>query len=145
IRLTHEYKNYAQALTRNAMAFVATEQPEFEERYMRYTAIMNAKALDSEGRTQTLMGKFESANFSADEIKTLTSTYERTQELARTEIEAMNTAKGLFDDGKGGLKIGLPEPLLAKVMLFGQQYTNATTEIERNIDDVNIMLSNRYA
>lgn len=144
-QLTHEYKGYAQALTRNAMAFVATEQPEFEERYKRYTAIMNGKALDSEGRTQTMMKKIEGADFSAAEMHTLASTYEKTQELAKTEIEAMNTAKGLFDDGKGGLKIGLPEPLLAKVMLFGQQYTNATAEIERNIDDINIMLSNRYA
>lgn len=145
VQLMHEYKGYTQALTRNAMAFVATEQPEFEERYKRYTAIMNGKALDASNRTQTLLKKFEGAGFSGAEMNSLLSTYAKTQDLAKTEIEAMNTAKGLFDDGNGGLKIGLPEPLLAKVMLFGQQYTNATAEIERDIDDVTLMLSNRYA
>ncbi len=143
--LTAEYKQYAQALTRNALAFVSVEQPEFEERYEHYSAIVNGRALDANGLTLPLMKKLESADFSAAELSTLKATYAKTLELAKTETEAINTAKGLFDDGHGGLKIGLPEPLLARVLLLGQQYTNATAEVERNLNDVDIMLANRYA
>jgi methyl-accepting chemotaxis protein len=143
--LTAEYRQYAQALTRNALAFVSVEQPEFEERYQHYSAIMDGRALDADGLTLPLLKKLENADFSVAEMNTLKATYAKTQELAKTETEAINTAKGLFDDGRGGLKIGLPEPLLARVMLLGQQYTNATAEVERNLNDVDIMLANRYA
>src|SRR5690606_12566741 len=35
-------------------------------------------------------------------------------------------------------------PLLAKALLFGQQYTTAAAEVARDIDDFNIMQSNRF-
>ncbi len=143
--LANEFKEHAQALTRDAMAYVATEQPEFEASYLHRTAVTQGKAPGSDGTTTPLLSKFEQANFSNDEMTALKSAYAKTAELAKVQITAMNTAKGLVDDGQGGLKVALPAPLLAKALLFGQQYTTAAAEVARDIDDFNIMQSNRFS
>jgi len=143
--LATRYKDYAQALTRNAMAFVASEQPEFEQAYRHYTDLLHGKALDSEGRAEPLIDQLRGAGFTETERATLESAYAGTLALAEQENQAINTAKGLFDDGQGGLKIGLPQPLLAKVLLFGQQYIGAAARLARDIDDFDIMQSNRHA
>ncbi|HEY9278572.1 MAG TPA: methyl-accepting chemotaxis protein [Eoetvoesiella sp.] len=143
--LANEFKDHAQALTRDAMAFVATEQPEFEERYNHRIAVLQGKALNPDGTTVPLLAKLERAGFSKDEMATLKKAYGKTTELIKVQINAMNTAKGLVDDGQGGLKIALPAPLLAKVMLFGQQYISAAADMVRDIDDFNIMQSNRFS
>jgi len=143
-QLTAEYKEYVKALTLNAISFVATEQPEFEQRYAHYAAVMQGQERDSSGLTKPMLRKFESAGFTPTELQILKNAYAKAQQMATVQIQAMNTAKGLFDDGNGGLKIGLPEPLLAKALLFNQQYTDAMADIERDIDDFIIMQSGRY-
>ena len=142
--LATEFQNYNQYLTRDAMAFVATEQPEFEESHAGYLAVLQGQAIDSDGRAEPMLHKFEAAALTRDELNTVRSAYDKTLELAKIQLTAMNTAKGLVDDGKGGLKVALPDPLLAKVMLFSQQYTQAAADVARDIDDFNIMQTNRF-
>ena len=139
------YKDYAQALTRHAMAFVSSEQPEFEEAYLHVTDLLNGKAADSTGDSTPLIERFRRADFTAAEMETVESAFAATQALAQQEIKAMNTAKGLEDDGNGGLKVVLPQPLLAKVLLFGQQYIGPAAQLSQQIDDFNTMQSGRYA
>ena len=143
--LANEFKNYTQFLTRDAMAFVATEQPEFEESYKHYWAIIMGTALDSQGKSTPLLNKFNDIAFASHEMATLKSAYEKMTALAKVQVTAMNTAKGLVDDGQGGLKVALPDPLLAKVMLFGQEYTHSAAQVARDIDDFIIMQSNRFS
>src|SRR5690606_19450625 len=143
--LAQQYKDYARALTRNAMAFVSSEQPEFEKAYLHYRNLLEGRAVDPCGKTLPMLEKYRQAGLNETEMQILESSFKQSQELALVEMQAINTAKGLFDDGSGGLKIGLPNTLLAKVLLFGQQYTNAAADLARNIDDFNIIQSNRYA
>ncbi len=144
-QLAQQYKDYVQALTRNAMAFVSSEQPEFEEAYIHFQDLMEGRAVDAQGESLPIADKFRRAGLTSTEIDTLESAFEQNRQLAALERQAINTAKGLFDDGSGELKIGLPDALLAKVLLFGQHYTDGAAKLARDIDDFNIMQSNRYA
>ncbi|WP_353194675.1 methyl-accepting chemotaxis protein, partial [Pusillimonas noertemannii] len=139
------YKDYAQALTRHAMAFVSSEQPEFEEAYFHVTDLLHGKTADPSGDSTPLIERFRRADFTAAEMETVESAFAATEALAQQEIKAINTAKGLEDDGAGGLKVALPQPLLAKVLLFGQQYIGPAAQLSRQIDDFNAMQSSRYA
>lgn len=144
-QLAAQYKDYAQALTRHAMAFVSSEQPEFEEAYFEATDRLYGKAADAAGNNTPLIQRFRQADFTADEMALIESAFAVTEALARQEIKAIHTAKGVEDDGAGGQKIALPQPLLAKVLLFGQQYIGAANDLAQQIDSFNTMQSGRYA
>lgn len=142
--LAAQYKDYAQALTRNAMAFVSSEQPEFEEAYFRVADQLHGRTADRSGDGIPLIDKFRQADFTDAEMQAVESAFAATQALAEQEVKAIHTAKGLEDDGAGGLKVALPQPLLAKVLLFGQQYVGPATQLSQQIDDFNAMQSSRY-
>lgn len=142
--LASQYKDYAQALTRHAMAFVSSEQPEFEEAYFHVTDLLQGKIPDASGNSTPLLERFRRADFTDAEMATVEAAFAATDALAKQEIKAIHTAKGVEDDGNGGLKIVLPQPLLAKVLLFGQQYIGPAAQLAQQIDDFNTMQSNRY-
>ena len=143
--LASRYKDYAQALTRHAMAFVSSEQPEFEEGYFYVTDLLHGKVPDASGQSIPLIEQFRQADFTGAELELVEKAFEATQALAVQEVKAMQTAKGVEDDGAGGQKIVLPQPLLAKVLLFGQQYIGPANNLATQIDDFNTMQSDRYA
>lgn len=140
-----QYKDYAQALTRHAMAFVSSEQPEFEEAYFQVTESLHGVSSDGQQNGTPLIEQFRQADFTAEEMALVESAFAATQSLAELEIRAIHTAKGLEDDGAGGLKVVLPQPLLAKVLLFGQQYIGPAAELAQQIDEFNAMQAGRYA
>ena len=142
--LAAQYKDYAQALTRNAMAFVSSEQPEFEEAYFHVVDLMHGRTAVAGEPAAPLIEKFRRADFTTEELSMVESAFAATDELAAIEVQAINTAKGIEDDGAGGRKIVLPQPLLAKVLLFGQQYIGPANELSLQIDEFNGMQSSRY-
>lgn len=142
--LATEYKTITRAMTRDVMAFVATEQPEFQESYMHHAAILRGEATNDRGTQQSMIARFQSAGFTSAEMSKLESALAQSAGLAKTEIEAISTASGQFDDGHGGIKVALPNALMAKVMIFGQQYTDASNAIARTIDDFDTMQAERY-
>ncbi|UYO95211.1 methyl-accepting chemotaxis protein [Pollutimonas sp. M17] len=143
--LATAYKSLTQAMTRNVMAFVASEQPEFQESYKHLTAVLNGKAPDERGVQQAMLERFRNAGFMADEMAKLESAHAQITELGLTEKEAISTASGQFDDGQGGIKVALPNALMAKVMIFGQQYAEAAAGIARTIDEFDTMQAQRFA
>ncbi|HLU20560.1 MAG TPA: methyl-accepting chemotaxis protein [Pusillimonas sp.] len=140
-RLAAQYKDYAQALTRHAMAFVSSEQPEFEE---AYTDVSNQLYGTSDASSTALIQHFRNADFTAEELALIEDAFATTQALSELEVKAINTAKGIEDDGAGGQKIVLPQPLLAKVLLFGQQYVEPANALVRQIDEFDAIQSRRY-
>jgi methyl-accepting chemotaxis protein len=143
--LATAYKSLTQAMTRDVMAFVASEQPEFQESYQHLTAVLHGKAPDHRGVQQAMLERFRNAGFTADEMTRLESAHTQMTDLAATEKEAISTASGQFDDGQGGIRVALPNALMAKVMIFGQQYAEAAAGIARSIDEFNTMQADRYA
>src|SRR3546814_10936009 len=55
------YKSLTQAMKRDVMAFVASEQPELMESHKRLTAVINGQAPDSPGHTQAMMDNTDTA------------------------------------------------------------------------------------
>lgn len=109
--LATEYKNLCQAMTRDAMAFVSTEQPEFLESYQQQVAYLTgAQAEGSEPRASVLE-RIRAAGFTDDEMAALESAYSAHLDLMKVEKEAIETASGQFDDGQGGIRVALPNAL----------------------------------
>lgn len=133
--LATEYKLLTQALTRNVMAYVATEQPEFLEAYESL-----AEQLLQFNESQRL----EAARFTPQELDILEAAHQAQLELMRTEREAIQTASGQFHDGNGGVRIALPNSLMAKVLIFGQQYTQAAAGIAAAIDSFDRLQTQRH-
>lgn len=139
-RLASQYKRLSGDMTRNVMAFVASGQPEFEEGYQ---AALHA--IHREGSQDSLLATLRAANFTADELKQVESAYTQTMALASQQVKAMNTAKGMFDDGNGGLKVGLPNEMMAKAMIFSQQYAQSTQAIDAAIDQFDTLQNTRLS
>lgn len=142
-KLATEYKSLTEALTRNVMAFVASEQPEFQERYQHVTDILHGRAPNAEGLQQAMIERFRLASFTPLEMEKLEAAHVQIAERGKAEVEAISTASGQFDDGQGGIKVALPNALMAKVMIFGQQYAEASAAIERSIDEFDAMQAAR--
>lgn len=143
--LATDYKNLTQAMTRDVMAFVASEQPEFEESYKHLAKVLQGAAPDANGIQQAMLDRFKALDFTTGEMARLESAHAQIIELGKTEVEAIGTASGQLDDGQGGIKVALPNALLAKVMIFGQQYAQASAGIQQAIDEFNTLQANRYA
>lgn len=137
------YKALTQARTRDVMAFVATEQPEFLDSYRHLGDIMAGKAPDANGLQQQMIARFEALGFTPDEMAKLQYADEHIAKLSVIENEAISTARGEFDDGQGGTRIALPNAMMAKVMIFGQQYAEAAADIAGAIDAFNAMQAHR--
>jgi len=143
-QLAARYKDYAQALTRLAMAYVSSEQPEFDEAYFTVSNQLHGLSSSKGTPSTPLIDEFRKADFTQDEMALIEEAFAISRALSELEVRAINTAKGVEDDGAGGQKIVLPQPLLAKVLLFGQQYIQPATALTRKIDELNAMQSRRY-
>ncbi|MFT0849908.1 methyl-accepting chemotaxis protein [Achromobacter sp. F4_2707] len=142
--LATEYKNLTQAMTRDVMAFVSTEQPEFLESYERHLALLRTPSDRGADARPTLLERFRNAGFTSEEMATLEAAYADHLELMKVEKEAIETASGQFDDGQGGIRVALPNALMAKVLIFGQQYSSAAAAIASQIDQFDQMQSQRH-
>ncbi len=128
------YRTQAAALSRDAAAFVASEQPEFEQRYLGHLAVLDGQASDGQGIQADALARFRQAGLDETELALFEDAHARLRALAATQREAIGTAKGELDDGQGGVRIALPNALLAKALIFNQQYSQAEADIIALID-----------
>ncbi|CDM24685.1 methyl-accepting chemotaxis sensory transducer [Castellaniella defragrans 65Phen] len=128
------YQAQANALSRDAAAFVASGQPEFEQRYLEHLAVLEGRAPDARGIRADARARFRQAGLDAAELALFEDAHARLRALAATQREAIGTAKGELDDGQGGIRIALPNALLASALLFSQQYAQAEADIAALID-----------
>lgn len=142
-RVAGWYQALADALSRNAMAFVASEQPEFEQRYLKDLAILEGREADARGLRSDALARFRAADFDDTELGLIQEAHARLTALVRTQREAIGTAKGELDDGHGGVRIALPNALLAKVLVFSQQYTDEEAGIAALIEEFNARQAQR--
>lgn len=131
--LATRYQALADALTRNVMAFVATEQPEFEQRYLADLAVLEGRAPDAQGIRADALARFQNAGFDAEELALIRKAHTKLLALTRIQRQAIGIAKGELDDGQGGVRIALPNALMAKALIFNQQYTDAEAAITASI------------
>jgi len=143
-RLATEYKTLTQAMTRDVMAFVSTEQPEFLESYEQLVTVLQGRDGNGAEIGPGMLERFRETGFAPLEMERLEAAHAAQLELMNVEREAIQTASGQFDDGKGGIRVALPNSLMAKVMIFGQQYTQAAAAIAEGIDEFDRMQAQRH-
>lgn len=143
--LANQFKAIAEALTRNTMAFVSSEQPEFQAQHQTLLAELRGTPTENNPNATSMLERFRKAGITAGEEDTLQKALDQLDAVIATQIEAMSTASGQFDDGKGGIRVALPNALLAKVLVFSQQYSEATAAVAASIDAFDGMQQERLA
>ncbi len=123
------YQTLAASLARDTAAFVASEQPEFEQRRLEHLAVLEGRAPDARGVRADARERFLRAGLDADEQTLFEDAHARLQALVAIQREAIGTAKGELDDGQGGVRIALPNALFAKALIFNQQYTQDLADV----------------
>lgn len=139
--LASEFKSLTQAMTRDVMAFVSTEQPEFLESYEASRRSLLGEQADG---APSMQARFHIGGFTEEELAALQAAHAAQLALMGVERQAIETAKGEFDDGQGGVRIALPNALMAKVLIFGQQYSEAAADIAAHIARFDTLQSERH-
>lgn len=139
--LANRFKSATAALSRQTIAFVSTEQIEFKQQFE--SELQQFKQTAAGTHTPVLLQEFHDLPFTTKELASIESAYEQTLELSKIQREAISTAAGEFDDGHGGIRVALPNQLMAQVLVFSQQYASAFDAIQSAVDDFDRQLSQR--
>ena len=141
--LSKDFKRISELLSRQAIAFVSSEQIEFQDNFSHLLAVFTGKQADQDGTVQAMLDRFQGLELEPAEQDLLRSAYEQTLALSQTQSEAIQTASGQFDDGNGAIRIALPNALMAKVLVFSQQYIQASNQITATLDQFEHQFSER--
>ncbi|WP_341666776.1 methyl-accepting chemotaxis protein [Alcaligenes sp. SDU_A2] len=141
--LANEFKRVTESISRQTIAFVSSEQPEFQQNFERLLDVFTGRQADADGLSASMLARFANIDLLPDEQALLRSAYDQTLALSQIQIEAISTASGQFDDGAGGVRVALPNSLMAKVLVFSQQYTKAAADIATTIDALDQQVSQR--
>ncbi|EJC63136.1 methyl-accepting chemotaxis sensory transducer [Alcaligenes faecalis subsp. faecalis NCIB 8687] len=141
--LSKDFKRISELLSRQAIAFVSSEQIEFQENFRHLLAVFTGAQADQEGVTLSMLERFNDLDLEPAEQNLLRSAYDQTLALSQVQFEAIQTASGQFEDSNGAIRIALPNALMAKVLVFSQQYIQASTQITHTLDQFEHQFSER--
>ncbi|EKU30252.1 methyl-accepting chemotaxis protein [Alcaligenes sp. NLF5-7] len=141
--LSKDFKRISELLSRQAIAFVSSEQIEFQENFRHLLAVFTGAQADQDGVTLAMLDRFRDLELEPAEQDLLRSAYEQTLALSQVQSEAIQTASGQFEDGNGAIRIALPNALMAKVLVFSQQYIQASAQITNTLDQFEHQFSER--
>ena len=164
--LATELRQSSDDLTRLARTFVETGEPQFEQQYWAVIAIRDGKRARplhydriywdfvsagrpppyGDGPAVALEQLMREAGFSAAEMDKLRAAKGKSDVLVRTELVAMNAAKGRFADGHGGFGVqGAPDRVLARALLHDRAYHAQKAAVLQPIDEFLALLDARTA
>jgi len=141
--LSKDFKRISELLSRQAIAFVSSEQIEFQENFRHLLAVFTGVQPDQDGVALAMLDRFRDLELEPAEQNLLRSAYEQTLALSQVQSEAIQTASGQFEDGNGAIRIALPNALMAKVLVFSQQYIQASAQITNTLDQFEHQFSER--
>lgn len=141
--LSKDFKRISELLSRQAIAFVSSEQIEFQDNFRHLMAVFTGAQADQDGVTLAMLDRFKDLELEPAEQDLLRSAYEQTLALSQVQSEAIQTASGQFKDGNGAIRIALPNALMAKVLVFSQQYIQASAQITNTLDQFEHQFSGR--
>ncbi|MHC3921547.1 methyl-accepting chemotaxis protein [Alcaligenes nematophilus] len=141
--LSKDFKRISELLSRQAIAFVSSEQIEFQDNFRHLLAVFTGVQPDQDGVALAMLDRFRDLELEPAEQDLLRSAYEQTLALSQVQSEAIQTASGQFEDGNGAIRIALPNALMAKVLVFSQQYIQASAQITNTLDQFEHQFSER--
>ncbi len=142
--VAHKFSQSSQDLTRLARTYAATGNPKYETMYNDVIAIRNGKKPGPDGTTISFTQKMKDLGFSDEEFALLDEAQTKSNDLVAVEIKAMNAVKGFFEDKSGTyVKGDGPDLVLARELMFNQQYHDYIREIQKPVKKFYSHLDNR--
>lgn len=163
--LAQELRQSSDDLTSMVRSYVSTGNTDFERHFSDILAIRNgtkARPIDyhrtywdfvsaGEGAprpdseiSKSLRELIEETGFTEEELAKFEESEERSNELTILETEAFNAVKGIFRDASGNYaRLDVPNPKLARELVFGKQYYQAKANIMRSLDEFTRMMEAR--
>jgi signal transduction histidine kinase len=142
--LADQLRQSSDDLTNAVRTYVNTGDPRFEEEYWHILAVRRGQAPRESGQRISLRQLMRNLGFSKEELASLALAEQRSDELVKTEVIAMNAMKGRFQDPAGTFtRKGPPDPDFARRILFDRHYQDAKSEIRSPIWEVGQLLDQR--
>ncbi len=163
-QLADEMRQSSDDLTRLARTYVATGDAKWEKQYLEILDIRNGKlprpqayeriywdfraAGQDNVRPATqavpLLDLMKQAGFADNELAKLAEAKANSDDLVRTETQAMNMVKGLYDDGQGGFtRKAEPDKGKALAMMHDLAYHQYKARIMKPVDEFLVLLDQR--
>ncbi len=144
LQLAQELQKSSEDLTRTARLYVVTGEAKWEDDYNDIVDWRSGKKARPDGRTVALNDLFKQQGFTNDEFKKLETAGQLSTDLIKTEVEAMNLVKGLYQDSSGNYtKKATPNLERARMLMHDQKYNSFLVEIGKPIIEFKTMLKDR--
>ena len=145
-----ELRQSSDDLTRLARTYVSTGGAAHEDAYWHILDVRGGKkprsddAAISPGKSIALNDIMKELHFTDEEFGKLKEAGDNSNDLVTTETVAMNSVKGLFDDGAGGYtKKGEPDLKLSRRIMFDDKYHSDKDKIMQPIEKFFVLLDSR--
>jgi methyl-accepting chemotaxis protein len=163
-QLADELRQSSDDLTRLARTYVATGEAKWEHQYLEILDIRNGKLprpqayeriywdfraagqdnVRPTGQAVPLLDLMKQAGFADNELAKLAEAKANSDDLVRTETQAMNMVKGLYDDGQGGYtRKAEPDKAKALAMMHDLTYHQYKAKIMKPVDEFLVLLDQR--
>ncbi len=142
--IANELKQSSENLTRYCRTFVETGDFNWEKKFREVLDIRNGIAPRPDGRIISLTDSIKKLNFTETENDKLKKAEDYSNELAITEITAINASKGLYADANGNFTIKRkPDKEFARRIVFGNKFHSDKEKIMSTIGDFNLLVNQR--
>ncbi len=166
LKLADEFRQGSDDLTRMARSFAATRIGRFETYFtdildiragaipypdgyggIFWDFVINEKrSLKHDGQSSSFAERMRQLGFSDQEFAKLKEADDNSSALTRLEAIAMNTAKGLYDDGSGIFrKVGVPDTRKAVEILYSDDYHAAKAVVMKPVQEFVRLIETRTA
>ncbi len=162
--LAEEFRRSSDDLTRMARTYVVTGDPRFLEYFKEISAIRDGKSprpenyqnvyWDFVSAQENYQGKFgkkislgdqmRALHFSKVELDMLQEAKKHSDNLMKLENRAFNALQGLYQDDEGAYSVkGNPDPVLARTIVFSEEYYQAKFRIMKKVNQFYELLDSR--
>lgn len=149
LMLANELRQSSEELTSLARTYVATLDPQYEQKYWNILAVRNGEKPRPDGRTVPLKTLMKEVGFTEGEFAKLKESEDNSNELVKIETIAMNAVKGKIEDTDKALMKnnadGAPETNqnFAFRLMFNAKYHTEKIRIMKPIEEFMRMLAMR--
>ncbi len=141
--IANELKQNSEDLTHYCRTFIETGDSKWEKKFHEVLDIRIGKAPRPNGRFISFQDSIRKFDFTETEFEKLRIAEKYSNNLARTELIAINAAKGLYEDKNGDFSIRRnPNLAFARDIVFNEKFHADKNKILSSIDDF-IVLENQ--
>ena len=144
LSLAQELQQSSNDLTKFARLYVVTRDTQWEDKYNTLVKARAGMSPREDGTTVALNDLFKKQGFTDQEFEKLKQSNDLSSKLVDTEVEAMNTIKGIYKDNDGKYtKKSEPDFDHARKIMHDKNYTDSLVKIAQPVEEFNKLLKTR--